>query len=64
MKDSTETRKKKKYGDFETLADSLGIKYEAAKKRYYRGDAEAVEIINKLIAARLNIIAQAQESNN
>lgn len=64
MMDSTEIRKKKKYGDFGILAESLGIPYEAAKKRYYRGNKKAAEIMLKIIESREKVVAQAKESNS
>jgi len=44
----------------------LGCSYEAAKKRYYRGNKEALEIIKKLVEAKESLINEnsPKEINN
>lgn len=66
MKDSTNTEKKIQYGDFKTLAKLLKCSYEAAKKRYYRGNEEALTMMKKLTDAKENLITDenAPESDN
>lgn len=48
---------KKKYSDFQTLAEMLDISVDAAKKRFYRNDAEAVEKMKIIIDSRENLIS-------
>jgi len=66
MKESTNTEKKIQYGDFKTLAKLLQCSYETAKKRYYRGNEEALEMMKKLTEAKENLIPKenAQECDN
>lgn len=40
------------YGDFTLLGEILGITPDAAKKRFFRGNAQAYEALEKIIQSR------------
>ena len=57
---SDQLKAKIKYGDYNTLGQILGITSDAAKMRFKRNDANATEILIKIIEMRENLIKEFQ----
>ena len=55
---------KMKYGDYNTLGQILGISPDAAKMRFNRKDALAIEAMIKIIETREDLIREYQEGKN
>lgn len=53
-------KEKIKHGDYNTLGLVLGISSDAAKMRFKRNDANATEILIKIIEMRENLIKEFQ----
>ncbi len=47
---------KSRYGDWITLGEMLGCTPDAAKKRYLRGNQEALDAVSAIIESRKNLI--------
>lgn len=47
---------KKKYGDFQTLANVLNINVDTAQMRYYRKNEEAIKLLYSIIEQRENLL--------
>lgn len=55
---------KMKYGDYNTLGQILGISPDAAKMRFNRKDALAIEAMIKIIETREDLIREYQAGKN
>jgi hypothetical protein len=55
---------KMKYGDYNTLGQILGISPDAAKMRFNRKDALAIEAMIKIIETREDLIREYQSGKN
>lgn len=47
---------KKKYGDFQTLANVLNINVDTARMRYYRKNEQAIKLLYNIIEQRENLL--------
>lgn len=59
-----EIKLKMKYGDYNTLGQILGISPDAAKMRFKRKDALAIEAMIKIIETREDLIREYQEGKS
>lgn len=59
---SLKIKQKNKYGDYEILAQCLGISLDAARMRYYRKDKEALKIMSDIQANREKFILKYSTS--
>jgi hypothetical protein len=57
---SDQLKAKIKYGDYNTLGQILGITSDAAKMRFKRNDALAIEAMTKIIVGRDELIKEYQ----
>ena len=55
-----EIKMKIKYGDYNTLGQIFGITSDAAKMRFNRKDARAMEAMTKIIQSREELIREYQ----
>jgi|LakMenEpi03Aug12_release.lakeMendotaPanAssembly.Ray.scaffolds.fasta_scaffold3750383_1 hypothetical protein len=61
---SDQLKEKIKYGDYNTLGQVLGITSDAAKMRFKRNDAVAIEAMTKIIEGRDQLIKEYQTIKN
>lgn len=50
------------YGDYTTLGKLLNCSSEAAKKRYQRGNPEAIQAMQTIVETRENMINNFQQN--
>lgn len=51
-----------KYGDYESLASMLNISRDAARKRFKRGNTQAIEAMEKIILNREQLLSNSNQT--
>lgn len=59
-----ELKEKLIYGDFTVLGEILGITPDAAKKRFFRGNIQAYEALEKIVNSRQELFEEFKNENN
>ncbi|WP_417366813.1 hypothetical protein [Flavobacterium beibuense] len=59
-----EIKSKMQYGDYATLGKILKVTVDAARKRFNRGDNEALDAMQKIIEAREELIQNLKTGEN
>ena len=50
-----------KYGDYESLATMLNISRDAARKRFKRGNTQALEAMEKIVSNREQLLGSSNQ---
>ena len=51
-----------KYGDYESLATMLNISRDAARKRFKRGNTQALEAMEKIVSNREQLLGSSNQN--